>query len=136
MNYRGMPDPGIPSTGLRGDPTLDQKAWSYYELIGQKQKFPFTNLGLISIADPKYGAKLDGRTDDSSAIIAASKDGITQSTAVFFPGFAYVTTAIVLDSTYTNLKWYGMGKDVSGILKGFNGDLVTVSSCQNFEYSN
>ncbi len=115
--------------------TLDQKSYAFQEIIGQPQtRFPGNLRDFVSVKDSLFGAKGNGTTDDSTAIMAASLYAVSNGGAVFFPRGTYlVKSTLALTSAYNNLKWFGFGDNQSIIKKGFNGSLITVTTCSGFE---
>lgn len=116
---------------------LDQKSYSFLDLIGQPpQRFNGNLRDIVSVKDSLFGAKGDGVTDDSAAIVAASVYSLLVGGSVLFPRGTYlIKSTIALTSSHNNLRWIGFGDNVSVLKKGFNGTLITVTGCSGFHAS-
>ena len=105
---------------------------------GKTKKITAGNLiASMSFVNVKtHGAACDGVTDDTAAVNAGNTAAVSAGVPLYFPGPCLVTSPIALTSAHNNLKWIAFGKELGGLIKGFNGDLVTVTGTQNFEAHN
>ena len=111
--------------------TLDQKSWSFQDIIGQQQgRFPGALRDFISVKDPQFGAKGDGVTDDTAAISAAITSGLLTHSAVYMPAGTYLVTS-QLTVIPGQFKLYGDGKQSTTLLFRPSADNVACLKLSN-----
>jgi Pectate lyase superfamily protein len=99
-------------------------------LHAQTAPSPIANFSLSLLSVLTYGAKGDGRTDDTEAINAAmsaciARDIPNNGCTLYFPAGIYVTTGLTLRS-YVNLKGDGWGTSVIQLRARTAADVLTV----------
>ena len=75
-------------------------------------------------------ARVEGTTNDSAAILAASVAAVAQGKDVDFGGHTWIVgTQLALTSSHNGLRWRLRGATIK---KGFSGDMVTLTATSNF----
>lgn len=87
---------------------------------------------IVSVKD--FGAKGDGVTDDTAAIMAGSAASVAAGGWLWFPRGTYIQGSVLaFTSAHNNLKWMGCGDNGAVLKKHFNGTGMTVTGCSGFE---
>lgn len=116
--------------------TLDQKSFAFRNIIGQYQDPRDAAFKIISVTDPQFGAKGDGVTDDTAAVIAfltaiSGKSGympagiynvtstlsLTKSTLLYGDGanasiISYTGAGVAVQAIGSNDNWKSLVRDL------------------------
>lgn len=91
----------------------------------------FAGITPINVKDPTYGAKGDGVTDDTAALLAAKNAGISSKRPLFFPNGTYITDSMQMSDARISL----IGESVLGTFikakASFTGTLISMLNTTN-----